>query len=343
MKDSVPPTPKQTPIKVKSPASKAVRERIYFWTRMRWKLAYWKQAHWQMPGLKSPAGLALMGALLLVLVLVPLASAASYTVQSGDTLFQIARRNNTTVAELAAANNLADPNMIMVGQQLEIPGQAQSSPVNTLQFTPLNSTTVAADQAHAYAGTETTYIVQHGDTLYSIATTYSISVEAIVSANNLSRWHRLQVGEVLIIPAQAIGPYEPTTPLFPSTLPDTPYTPPTTETDPDVQGNLACTRFNFAQGRDAYRGSLTGVYLMVDANGRQIASWYAAEGEIDSGWINGLPIAFTSVHVRVLFYPKWGGGSPIQMDVVNPAPGTNYGWLTRGLCHSVEIQYPDGY
>ena len=44
-----------------------------------------------------------------------------YTVKSGDTLSQIAAANNTTVAELAKLNNIANPNMIMAGQTLTMP------------------------------------------------------------------------------------------------------------------------------------------------------------------------------------------------------------------------------
>ena len=44
--------------------------------------------------------------------------ATSYAVKAGDTLTAIAAANNTTVAELAKKNNIADVNMIGVGQQL---------------------------------------------------------------------------------------------------------------------------------------------------------------------------------------------------------------------------------
>lgn len=45
-----------------------------------------------------------------------------YTVQSGDTLFEIARRNNITLASLIAANpQIADPNQIVPGQEICIP------------------------------------------------------------------------------------------------------------------------------------------------------------------------------------------------------------------------------
>ncbi|MDF9409575.1 MAG: N-acetylmuramoyl-L-alanine amidase XlyA precursor [Pelotomaculum sp. PtaB.Bin013] len=47
--------------------------------------------------------------------------AVTYTVQTGDTLFLIARRFGTTVERLIQANNIADPNTIFVGQTLIIP------------------------------------------------------------------------------------------------------------------------------------------------------------------------------------------------------------------------------
>lgn len=60
-------------------------------------------------------------------------SNGTYTVKSGDTLATIARRFNTTVANLVALNNIANPNIIRVGQVLRING------------TPITSSTVITD------------------------------------------------------------------------------------------------------------------------------------------------------------------------------------------------------
>ena len=46
--------------------------------------------------------------------------AMSYAVQAGDTLSSIAAANNTTVDEIARANNIADVNMINVGRKLKL-------------------------------------------------------------------------------------------------------------------------------------------------------------------------------------------------------------------------------
>ena len=59
----------------------------------------------------------------------------NYTVKSGDTLWDIAQRHNTTVDELVALNNIPDRDLIYPGQQIIIPGEgggvAEPAPVKT--------------------------------------------------------------------------------------------------------------------------------------------------------------------------------------------------------------------
>lgn len=50
----------------------------------------------------------------------PMPVGSYYTVVSGDTLFDIARRYHTTVAELVRLNSIKNPDLIRVGQQLRI-------------------------------------------------------------------------------------------------------------------------------------------------------------------------------------------------------------------------------
>ncbi|MBL8953224.1 MAG: LysM peptidoglycan-binding domain-containing protein [Myxococcaceae bacterium] len=49
-----------------------------------------------------------------------------YRIQSGDTLWALSRRFNTTVDALAKANNIANPNLIYAGATLKIPGQGDT-------------------------------------------------------------------------------------------------------------------------------------------------------------------------------------------------------------------------
>ena len=57
-----------------------------------------------------------------------MASTATYTVQSGDTLGGIAKRFGVTVDSLARANGITNPNLIRVGMKLTIPGAAAPAP-----------------------------------------------------------------------------------------------------------------------------------------------------------------------------------------------------------------------
>ncbi|MBE0689865.1 MAG: LysM peptidoglycan-binding domain-containing protein, partial [Anaerolineae bacterium] len=59
---------------------------------------------------------------------VPPPVTGTYVVQRGDTLSAIARRFNTTVQAIAAANGIANPNRIFVGQVLQISGGTGTTP-----------------------------------------------------------------------------------------------------------------------------------------------------------------------------------------------------------------------
>ncbi len=87
------------------------------------------------------------GILLLVLLLwataVPILAQTSYTVQPGDTLSAIARRFNSSVAAIAQANNIVNPNLIYVGQQLIIPGATGGAPAPAPQPGPVPAPTGA--------------------------------------------------------------------------------------------------------------------------------------------------------------------------------------------------------
>jgi hypothetical protein len=129
-----------------------------------------------------------------------------------------------------------------------------------------------------------------------------------------------------------------------------PTTTPTSTTPPEGgQGTVtptptkeprqnACLRINFEVGDDVAR---RGLYVVREVGGRELASWYALEGWLDSGWVYDIDISYPSVYVQVFFY-RGDGSEPIEMRIVNPAPGTPYGWLSRGECHALEVAWPEG-
>jgi LysM repeat protein len=105
----------------------------------------------------------------------------TYTVQRGDTLYSIARRYGTTVEAIAAANGIANPSRIRVGQILKISG------TSGVPVPPPSS-----------GGT--TYVVQRGDNLFRIALRYGISYVYLAQYNGISDPSRIYVGQVIRIP-----------------------------------------------------------------------------------------------------------------------------------------------
>ena len=117
---------------------------------------------------------------------------------------------------------------------------------------------------------------------------------------------------------------------------------PTPTPTSDVTTQTACTRFNLEQGRTP-DSPLPGRYEMIEVGtGNLLASWWAEAGWVDSGWITDIHLSFPKSWVEVYFYP-FGNEPAVKMDIVNPAPGTEYGWLVRGMCHSIEIEFPLGW
>ena len=109
-----------------------------------------------------------------------------YTVKSGDTLSGIANNYQTTVNTLARLNNLANPNLIYVGQRLLV--QQAATPSQPQTTTPSTSTTTAA-----------TYTVKAGDTLGQIAANHQTSINQLVQLNKLANPNLIYVGQVLTI------------------------------------------------------------------------------------------------------------------------------------------------
>ncbi|MDX2162592.1 MAG: LysM peptidoglycan-binding domain-containing protein [bacterium] len=117
---------------------------------------------------------------------------ACYFVQPGDTLASIAFRLNTTVRELVRANNIANINLIYVGQCIRtlVSEPATVTPVPTA--TPVVPTATQATSTVIYVG--------FGDTLYGIAVRYGVTVRDIIQSNNLANPNVIYVGQRLVIP-----------------------------------------------------------------------------------------------------------------------------------------------
>ena len=113
--------------------------------------------------------------------LAQVADADTYTVKKGDTLWDIAINNGTTVDQLMHDNNLTS-SLIFPGDKL-----TYNTTVNQV----------------AQAKQEGYYSVVLGDTLAKISSRFGVSVDELVKLNNISNPNLIYVGEVLRVDAAA--------------------------------------------------------------------------------------------------------------------------------------------
>jgi len=96
----------------------------------------------------------------------------TYVVKAGDTLYRIASRFRLSVSELQQLNKLSDASMIREGMTLKIAKQATSA-------------------------VPATYQVNAGDTLFSIAFKFNVSMDTLLELNNLTPGQELTPGQTL--------------------------------------------------------------------------------------------------------------------------------------------------
>jgi len=116
----------------------------------------------------------------------PAASASvTHIVRAGESLWTIARRYGTTVRAIAAANDIDPDKALRVGTRLDIPAGG-----------------AAPEEAagHSEAEAIELYEVRAGDSLWTIARRYGISLSALARANDLEVDAILRVGQVLMVP-----------------------------------------------------------------------------------------------------------------------------------------------
>lgn len=108
----------------------------------------------------------------------------THTIQSGDTLYALALQYGVTIEDIVAANNLASPDDLDIGQVLVIPAPGFAGSV-----TPAPGS--SGEQIH---------IVRAGETLYSIGRLYGVTIEELQSYNGLTNVNDLDIGQEIKIP-----------------------------------------------------------------------------------------------------------------------------------------------
>ena len=107
---------------------------------------------------------------------------STYIVQRGDTLYSISKKYNVSVDDLKEVNNL-NTNVLYIGQELLIPSG------------------IIEDDDEVVEGDF--YVVQKGDSLYSIARKLNINIQDLIELNNLEN-NTIQENQKLLIPNSTI-------------------------------------------------------------------------------------------------------------------------------------------
>ena len=123
------------------------------------------------------------------------AAAQIHVVARGENLTRIARQYGVTVADIVAANAIANPSLIFGSQRLVIPGVVAAPAVPAAAPAPPVAPPIG-----------TVHVVARGETLSGIALRYGVTVADIVAANAIANPSRIFAGQRFAIPGAAAQP-----------------------------------------------------------------------------------------------------------------------------------------
>ncbi len=127
-----------------------------------------------------------------------------HVTRKGDTLWSIAQKYNLSVDLILAANNIANSELISIGQEMKIPSHknavAETNMVNRAVIDKKNDD-INNNISQAENAEPIVYTVKAGDNLWNISRKHGVSVEVITSVNNLKDKDILSLGQKLEIPA----------------------------------------------------------------------------------------------------------------------------------------------
>lgn len=117
-----------------------------------------------------------------------------YIVQKGDSLWSIAKNNNTTVEDIIELNKLKT-NTLTIGQELYIPSTQIEIPDENEDNDNSNDNDIITDGFSIYT-------VEKGDSLWKISKKFDIDVPDLIDINNLTDL-TLHIGQKLLVPSSA--------------------------------------------------------------------------------------------------------------------------------------------
>ena len=137
----------------------------------------------------------------------------AYTVQSGDSLWKIARRQNVTVVALKHANSLSS-DALKVGQKLTIP--AATTVNTTVAGVATPATTSWLEPGKYTENGQTIHIVDVNETPGIIAMAYAVRVDDLMKANNITDARKINYGQRLVIPTAPVTTTAPAVTITPA-------------------------------------------------------------------------------------------------------------------------------
>jgi membrane-bound lytic murein transglycosylase D len=123
----------------------------------------------------------------------------AHVVKSGESLWSISRNYGVDIRALASWNSMAPGDVLSVGRELvlwtpQAAGAPQASIESTAAPAALNVAVGGDDRIR-----EITYIVRRGDSLYSIAQRFRVTVQKLINWNNVAATKYLQPGQKLVM------------------------------------------------------------------------------------------------------------------------------------------------
>lgn len=130
-------------------------------------------------------------------------TSTSHKVASGETLTSLARKYNTTIEAITAANQSKLRKGLQAGQELNIPDSRELF-ATTVPDVKEETIPAKAKEAIVYNSSEAentgTHKVVPGETLIGLSRKYNTTVEAITEANQKTLRRGLQAGQTLVVP-----------------------------------------------------------------------------------------------------------------------------------------------
>ena len=118
----------------------------------------------------------------------------SHVVKTGDTVSSIARQHKMSPSQIIALNNLSNPSKIQIGQSLSV---SSGSPAPAPASAPTPAKLAENPASQATSSKTSDYLIQRGDTFYSIARKHKMTVTKLRGLNPDIKTHLITAGSTL--------------------------------------------------------------------------------------------------------------------------------------------------